>query len=322
MILCIIFFCYVILQWDFVVQIVYMICIFIFFYMFKKIVEIDKFFILGIKVDMILCVVCESVVVLFGLICVYIVFNCMVIFGLLIQDDSDEVVQWVCGYLYLMQQFFGIDEFFDGVVYYGWGYVNVFFNGLYFVFGEGDGEIFGDFIWVFDIIVYEMGYVIVLFGLKFVYFGEFGVMNEYLVDVFGVMVQQWVCNDQKDWCIGEEILVDGVLVVWYMLNLGIVYDNDVLGKDLQLGYMDQYKKIWVDNGGVYINLGIFNWVFVLFCEIIQELSWGRLLVMWCWVMEDFGLCFIFKQFVLVIWIYFGGFNLVVCEVWVGVGISI
>jgi hypothetical protein len=299
-----------------------MICTFIPPHMSKKVAETDKSFTSGIKVDTTLRAARESAVAPSGPIRVYTASNRTAIPGSLIQDDSDEAAQRVRGYSHLMQQLFGIDEFPDGVVHYGRGYANAFFNGSYLVFGEGDGEIFGDFTRALDITAHEMGHAIVSLGPKLVYSGESGAMNEHLADVFGVTVQQWARNDQKDWRIGEEILVDGASAVRHMLNPGTAYDNDVLGKDPQPGHMDQYKKIRADNGGVHINSGIPNRAFALLCEITQEPSWGRPLAMWRRAMEDLGPRSTFKQLALATWTHSGGLNPAVREAWAGVGISI
>lgn len=290
--------------------------------MSKKVAEADKSFSSGIKVDATLRAARESAVAPTGPIRVYSASNKTAIPGSLIQHSDDEAAERIRGYSYLMQQLFGTEEFPDGVVHYGRGYANAFFNGSYLVFGEGDGEIFGDFTKALDITAHELGHAFVSLGPGLLYSGEQGAMNEHLADVFGVTVQQWVKQNPKDWRIGEEILLDGVSAVRHMLNPGTAYDNAVLGRDPQPGHMDQYKKIRADNGGVHINSGIPNRAFALLCEITQEPSWGRPLAMWRRAMEDLGPRSTFRQLALATWTHSGGLNPAVREAWAGVGISI
>lgn len=299
-----------------------MICTFIPPHMSKKVAETDKSFRSGIKVDTTLRAARESAVPPAGPIRVYTAANRTAIPGSLVQHGNDEAAERIRGYSYLMQQLFGTDEFPDGVVHYGRGYANAFFNGSYLVFGEGDGEIFGDFTSALDITAHELGHAFVSLGPKLVYSGEHGALNEHLADVFGVTVQQWAKDDPKDWRIGEEILLDGASAVRHMLNPGTAYDNDVLGRDPQPGHMDQYKKIRADNGGVHINSGIPNRAFALLCEITQEPSWGRPLAMWRRAMQDLGPNSRFKDLALATWRHSGGLNPAVREAWAGVGITI
>jgi len=299
-----------------------MICTFIPPHMSKKVAETDKSFRSGIKVDTTLRAARESAVPPAGPIRVYTAANRTAIPGSLIQHGNDEAAERIRGYSYLMQQLFGIDEFPDGVVHYGRGYANAFFNGSYLVFGEGDGEIFGDFTRALDITAHELGHAFVSLGPKLIYSGEHGALNEHLADVFGATIQQWVKDDPKDWRIGEEILLDGASAVRHMLNPGTAYDNDVLGRDPQPGHMDQYKKIRADNGGVHINSGIPNRAFALLCEITGEPSWGRPLAMWRRSMEDLGPRSTFRDLAQATWRHSGGLNPAVKEAWAGVGISI
>jgi Zn-dependent metalloprotease len=207
-------------------------------------------------------------------------------------------------------------------VHYGQGYANAFFNGNYLVFGEGDGEVFGDFTRALDIMTHEFGHALVSLGPRLLYQGESGALNEHLADVFGVTVQQWVKQDQHDWRIGEEILVDGASAVRHMLHPGTAYDNAVLGKDPQPDHMDRYRKISADNGGVHLNSGIPNRAFALLCENTQEPSWGRPLAMWRRAMEDLGPRSTFRAMARATWTHSGGLSGAVKEAWAGVGVSV
>lgn len=299
-----------------------MICHFIPPHMSKKVSETDSSFSSGIKVDTKLRAERLEAVTLAGPIRVYSASGRTAIPGSLVQGGDDEAAERVRGSAHLLHQLLDVEEFPDGVVHYGKGYANAFFNGSYLVFGEGDGEVFGDFTKAFDIMTHELGHALVSLGPKLVYQGESGALNEHLADVFGVTAQQWVKQDQHDWRIGEEILLDGVSAVRHMLNPGTAYDNAVLGKDPQPGHMDQYKKIRSDNGGVHINSGIPNRAFALLCEKTQEPSWGRPLAMWRRAMEDLGPRSTFRQLAAATWTHSGGLNPAVREAWGEVGVSI
>jgi Zn-dependent metalloprotease len=289
--------------------------------MSKKVAQTDKSFATAIKVDASLRAAREKVVGVTGPIRVYSASNRTAIPGVLVQGE-DEVADRVRGYSLLIHQLLGVTEFPDGVIRYGRGYANAFFNGNYLVFGEGDGEIFGDFTSALDIMSHEFGHALVAMGPRLVYSGESGALNEHLADVFGATVQQWVSGDQHDWRIGEEILLDQASAVRDMLNPGSAYDNDVLGKDPQPGHMNNFRKIRADNGGVHINSGIPNRAFALLCEKTGEPSWGRPLATWRRAMQDLNPRSTFKEFALATWRHSGGMNPAVREAWAGVGITL
>lgn len=298
-----------------------MICSFIPPHIAKKVAETDRTFASGIKVDTSLRRARESAVSVAGPITVYTASNRTAIPGKLV-IDVDEDADRVRGSAHLISQVLGTEEFPDGVVHYGSGYANAFFNGSYLVFGEGDGEVFGNFTRSLDIMAHELGHALVSLGPGLVYAGESGAMNEHLADVFGVCVQQWTSQNQHDWRIGEEILLDGVSAVRDMLNPGQAYDSPLLGRDPQPNHMDGFQKIRADNGGVHINSGIPNRAFALLCEMTGEPSWGRPLAMWRRAMQDLHPRSTFRNLAAATWRHSGGLNPAVREAWAGVGIAV
>jgi len=80
---------------------------------------------------------------------------------------------------------------------------------------------------------------------------------------------------QADWLIGVGILAPGVSgrALRSMMEPGTAYDDDVLGKDPQVGSMADYVDTTEDNGGVHINSGIPNRAFALAATSIGGNAW-------------------------------------------------
>lgn len=298
-----------------------MICTFIPPHISKKVAETEKSLSSGLKADTALRAARAEAFNIQGPIRMYTASGRTALPGKLITGE-DEAALRVTGHALLVSQLLGTDEFPNGVVHYGRGYANAFFNGSYLVFGEGDGQVFGDFTASLDIMAHEFGHALVAQGPRLVYSGQSGALNEHIADVVGITAQQWASKNTSDWRIGEEILIDGASAVRNMLNPGTAYNNEVMGKDPQPGHMDQYQKIRADNGGVHINSGIPNRAFALLCEKTGEPSWGRPLAMWRRAMQDLHKNSQFIDLARATWTHSGGLNPAVREAWAGVGITI
>lgn len=291
--------------------------------MSKKVAETDVSFSSGVQVDTSLRAERQSVLAsVEGPIRVYTARNRTAVPGFLVEDSADEAAERVRGHSLLIHQLLGTEEFPDGVVHYGEGYANAFFNGNYLIFGEGDGQIFGDFTKALDITSHELGHALVALGPRLVYSGQPGALNEHLADVLGTATQQWARDNQHDWRIGEEIMLDGVSAVRDMLNPGTAYDNPVLGRDPQPGHMDQYRKISADNGGVHINSGIPNRAFALLCEKTEQPSWEAPLTLWRQAMGDLVPTSTFKAMAQATVRHAGDLKTAVREAWSTVGIAV
>src|SRR4051812_23779948 len=128
-------------------------------------------------------------------------------------------------------------------VHYDNDYDNAFWNGTQLVFGDGDGTIFLRFTKPIDVIGHEFTHAVTQFTAGFTYEGQSGALNESISDVFGSCVKQRVLGQdvtQADWLIGEGILAPDVQgkALRSMKEPGTAYDDDVLGKDPQVGSMD------------------------------------------------------------------------------------
>lgn len=158
----------------------------------------------------------------------------------------------------------------DGVIRYGSRYANAFFDGSWLVFGEGDGEVFGDFTASLDVFAHEFGHKLVKAGPDLVYEGQSGALNESMSDVFGVCVRSYheAEGSGPNWRIGEELFVEPGSALRDMKNPGTAYDNRLLGSDPQVGHMRDFVETYQDHGGVHLNSGIPNKAFTVFAESV------------------------------------------------------
>jgi len=150
------------------------------------------------------------------------------------------------------------------VVRYGQDYANAFFDGSYLVFGEGDGEIFGDFTSDIDVVAHELGHHVVAETCGLVYRRQSGALDEHLSDVLGVTAAR--LEGQSDWRLGADLFLDGVSAVRNMEKPGLAYDSPLLGKDPQVAHARDLYTGTADHGGVHVNSGIPNRAYVRACQ--------------------------------------------------------
>ncbi|SNQ60462.1 Protease PrtS [Candidatus Methanoperedens nitroreducens] len=153
-------------------------------------------------------------------------------------------------------------------VHYGVKYQNAFWDGDEMTFGDGDGKIFTNFSKSLDVIAHELAHGVTQWTANLAYKGQSGALNEHFSDVFGSVITQHVegqTADTADWLIGDEIMGPELKgeALRSMLEPGIAYDNELMGKDTQPGHMNDYYKGSADNYGVHINSGIPNKAFYL-----------------------------------------------------------
>ncbi|WP_030233626.1 M4 family metallopeptidase [Streptomyces sp. NRRL S-350] len=168
----------------------------------------------------------------------------------------------------------------DASVHYGRNYDNAFWNGHQMVFGDGDGEIFGDFTACIDVIGHELTHGVTQFTAGLDYQDQPGALNESVSDVFGSLVKQYALHQDAadaDWLIGAGLLAPGVqgVALRSMKAPGTAYDDPRLGKDPQPAHMRDYVRTSDDNGGVHINSGIPNHAFYLLATALGGSSWER-----------------------------------------------
>ncbi len=153
-------------------------------------------------------------------------------------------------------------------VHYGSDYDNAFWDGTQLVFGDGDGRIFERFTKPVDVLAHEFGHAVVQHTANLTYAGQSGALNESVADAFAACLKQRELGQDAaagDWLIGEGIFTPAVhaRALRDMAAPGTAFDDEVLGRDPQVGHMDDYVDGTADHGGVHINSGIPNRAFQL-----------------------------------------------------------
>jgi Zn-dependent metalloprotease len=189
-------------------------------------------------------------------------------------QETDEAYAGVQAILAMYDEVYGRRSFDDkgadvrASVHFDNNYDNAFWNGEQLVFGDGDGEIFQRFTSPVDIIGHEFTHAVTQYTAGLTYQGQSGALNESMSDVFGISLKQKLAGQsaaEADWLIGEGIFTPSVhgKALRSMKDPGSAYDDPNLGKDPQVGSMDDYVDTSDDNGGVHTNSGIPNKAFYL-----------------------------------------------------------
>ena len=163
-------------------------------------------------------------------------------------------------------------------VHYGRSYDNAFWDGRQLVFGDGDGRVFTRFTKPVDVLGHEFTHAVTEHTAGFVYQGQPGALNESMSDVFASCLKQRLLGqtaEQADWLIGEGIFLPSVRgrALRSMAEPGTAYDDPALGRDPQVGSMDDYIETTQDNGGVHLNSGIPNRAYHLAAVALGGVAW-------------------------------------------------
>jgi len=196
----------------------------------------------------------------------------------------DEAYAGVEASLSLFREAYGRDSY-DGrgapviaTVHYERNYDNAFWDGRQLVFGDGDGRVFDRFTKPVDVLAHEFTHAVTQYTAGLVYQGQSGALNESVSDVFASCVKQQLLGQsaaEGDWLIGEGIFLPSVhgRALRSMAEPGTAYDDPVLGRDPQVGHLDDYVDTVEDNGGVHLNSGIPNRAFYLAATRLGGTSW-------------------------------------------------
>jgi hypothetical protein len=196
----------------------------------------------------------------------------------------DEAAAGVTATLALYDEVYGRDSY-DGnghpvslTVHYGRDYANAFWDGTQLVFGDGDGRVFERFTKPVDVLAHELTHAVTEHTAGLVYEGQSGALNESVSDVFAACLKQRLLGQdsgEADWLIGAGLFRPGIEArgLRDMAAPGTAYDDPLLGKDPQVGHLDDYVETTADNGGVHLNSGIPNRAFQLAATAIGGASW-------------------------------------------------
>ena len=196
----------------------------------------------------------------------------------------DEAAAAVTATLALYDEVYGRDSY-DGnghpvslTVHYGRDYSNAFWDGTQLVFGDGDGRVFERFTKPVDVLAHELTHAVTEHTAGLVYEGQSGALNESVSDVFAACLKQRLLGQdsgEADWLIGAGLFRPGIEArgLRDMAAPGTAYDDPLLGKDPQVGHLDDYVETTEDNGGVHLNSGIPNRAFHLAATAIGGASW-------------------------------------------------
>ncbi len=204
---------------------------------------------------------------------------------------ADEAHAGVKASLALFQEVYGRSSF-DGqgtqvvaTVHYERDYDNAFWDGTQLVFGDGDGTVFDRFTKPVDVLAHELSHAVTQYTANLTYQGQSGALNESVSDVFGSCLKQRLLGQSAadaDWLIGEGIFLPSVqgVALRSMKEPGTAYDDPTLGRDPQVGSMDDYVETSDDNGGVHTNSGIPNRAFQLAATGVGGTSWDGAGAIW------------------------------------------
>ena len=199
-------------------------------------------------------------------------------------ETVDEAAAGITATLALLSEVYERDSY-DGrgrtvsaTVHYGRDYDNAFWDGTQLVFGDGDGEIFERFTRSVDVLAHELVHAVTEHTAALVYEGQSGALNESVSDVFASCVRQRLLGQQAvdgDWLVGAELFRPGVQAraLRDLAAPGTAYDDPRLGRDPQVGHLDDFVETTDDHGGVHLNSGIPNRAFHLAATRIGGTSW-------------------------------------------------
>ena len=160
-------------------------------------------------------------------------------------------------------------------VHEGTDYVNAYWDGTDFHFGDGDGTE-ADPLAVLDVCGHEFTHAVTEYSADLFYYGESGAINESFSDIFGVCIEFYAQPDGRslypsvspgysDWLIGEDC--------W--LAATALRDIRNPGSTITVGISDKLASryrgtYWYygtgDNAGVHKNMSVQSFAFYLLCE--------------------------------------------------------
>lgn len=160
-------------------------------------------------------------------------------------------------------------------VHYGNSYVNAYWNGADFTFGDGDGY-YASELGVMDVAGHEFTHAVTEYTAGLIYQDESGALNESWSDIFGTLIEFGTQPDGRsaypnrvpgaaDWLLGEDCWLSSTA----LRDMRNPANPATVGAGNE--QPTRYKgTFWYtgagDNGGVHQNSGVQNFFFYLLCE--------------------------------------------------------
>jgi uncharacterized repeat protein (TIGR01451 family) len=157
----------------------------------------------------------------------------------------------------------------------GNNYVNAYWNGVDFSFGDGDG-VRANSLAVLDISAHEYTHAVTEETANLTYYSEPGALNESFSDIFGACVEFYAQEDGRgiyptkspgkaDWLCGEDCWLSSVA----LRDMRNPRNTATVGAGNQ--QPSRYRGTYwyngpADNAGVHYNSGVQNFFFYLLCE--------------------------------------------------------
>jgi len=166
------------------------------------------------------------------------------------------------------QTMHGRDSFDDAgmpitaVAHFSSNFSNAFWNARYMVFGDGDGQSFGEFSGALDIVAHEFTHGVTQFTSNLLYFAQPGALNESFSDIMGNSAEFFADSlgldpaGTPDWLVSEDIDLRSDTVPGFRNMADPAEDGDP----------DHFTERQIgggDNGGVHTNSAIPNHAFFL-----------------------------------------------------------
>jgi Zn-dependent metalloprotease len=171
-------------------------------------------------------------------------------------------------------------------------YDNAYWDGRQMIYGDGDGQIFGNFTGDIDIIGHELTHGVTQYEANLDYESQAGALNESFSDIFGIMIKQFYNKQdvkKSNWLIGEKVVIGANYALRSLKAPGTAYVNHPdLGTDPQPATMDHYLNMPLsdDNGGVHYNSGIPNFAFYVAAFNIGGYAWEKAGKIWYAALTD------------------------------------
>jgi aureolysin len=138
---------------------------------------------------------------------------------------------------------------------------NAFWNGVYMVYGDGDGSNFSQLGACLDVVAHELTHGVIETTAGLVYRNQSGALNESFADIMAAMI------DREDWLLGEDCVLTSPR---YLRSMS----EPESGLEPQPGHMNDYQHLpdtqAGDWGGVHVNSGIPNRAAYLVAEGLSE----------------------------------------------------